>query len=723
MRRTTALLTLSVLSGSWACASGGGAIPPATPSPAQVDTVRIVDTVTIEAEPVFYDSSALQADPFDNGKMWTFEYPPLEYFREAYGFTPDSAWFRQAHLGALRLPNCSASFVSPRGLVLTNHHCAREMVSQVSQEGEQLLDNGFYAAQLSDERAVQDTHIDRLVEIVDVSAEFDTIPVPERTAYEETVSTRLANARGGEEAGIVVEIISLWNGAKTSAYVFRRYQDVRLVMAPELQLGYFGGDPDNFTYPRYALDMSFLRVYGDDGNPVQPDNYFTWSTEGVSEGDAVFIIGNPGSTSRLQTVAELEFRRDVSDVATLEFLNGRIAALREYIDENPEEAEEFDVRNKLFSLLNSQKAYTGILEGLRDPAIIARRRDAQEAFQDSIESTMALRNEYGDLFAEMASVQDEKRQQASQLAAFAGLGSPDYTSGVLLRGIFALQYLSGQGGGAPAEALEGVAELFREVGRQPEGLQWRLLAARLQDMQRHLGSSSRPVSSILQGRSPEAAARAIVSASILSDSGAAVNALEAGTIDRNDPAVQLALPILQAYGQFQGAFTQLTDRESEIANQLGRARFDVYGTSQPPDATFSLRIADGRVEAYEYNGTVAPIYTTFYGLYDHYYSYGPDSEWKLPERWVNRPRGLDLETPFNFISTADIIGGNSGSPVLNSDLEVVGVVFDGNIESLPGDYIYLPTKNRSVAVDARGILEALRDVYGAQRIVSELTGR
>jgi hypothetical protein len=685
--------------------------------------VRVVDTVTVEIQPAFPDSVLIRAGRFDNGKMWTFEYPPLDYFRETYGLTPDTAWFRQARLGALRLPNCSASFVSPRGLVLTNHHCAREAVAQVSREGEQLLDNGFYAAQLGDERAIDDTHVDQLIEIVDVSPEFDTIPVAERPDLEETVSTRLADERGGEEAGIVVDIISLWNGAKTSAYVFRRYEDVRLVMAPELQLGYFGGDPDNFTYPRYALDMSFLRVYGDDGNPVQPDTYFRWATDGVSEGDAVFIIGNPGSTSRLQTVAELEFRRDVSDVATLDYINGRIAALREYLEENPEEAEEFDVRNKLFSLLNSQKAYTGILQGLRDPAIIARRQNAQEQFQDSIASSMALRNEYGDLFNEMAQVQDEKRQWASQLAAFAGLGSPDYTAGVLLRGIFALQYLSGQSAGAPAEALEGVAELLREVGRQPDGLQWRLVAARLRDMQQHLGSSSQTLSSILQGRSPEEAARAIVSASALSDSAAAVSALEAGTISQSDPAIQLALPILQAYGQFQGAFTQLTDRESEIANQLGRARFDVYGTSQPPDATFSLRIADGRVEPYEYNGTVAPIYTTYYGLYDHYVSYGADSEWKLPERWVNRPRGLDLETPLNFISTADIIGGNSGSPVLNSDLQVVGVVFDGNIESLPGDYIYLPVKNRSVAVDARGILEALRDVYGAQRIVSELTGR
>ena len=252
-------------------------------------------------------------------------------------------------------------------------------------------------------------------------------------------------------------------------------------------------------------------------------------------------------------------------------------------------------------------------------------------------------------------------------------------------------------------------------------MQRRLLAARLHDLQRYLGNDDAIVRQILQGRTPQATAEEIIGQSVVADSARAVQALGDGSLTMTDPALQMVSAFLQRFGTFQGRFANLSEREGSVAFALGRAHFEVDGTAIPPDATFSLRIADGVVKSYEYNGTHAPVYTTIYGLYDHYYSYGPDSEWTLPERWLNPPATLDLSTPLNFISTADIIGGNSGSPVLNRDLEVVGVVFDGNIESLPGDYIYLPELNRAVAVDARGILEALDVIYDADRIVLELT--
>ncbi len=702
----------------------GGACATSTAPPQQapppvtvrVDTVTIVDTVTtVPAVP----AGDLEAGRFDNGKMWTFEYPPLEYFAETYSFEPDSAWFQHARLGALRLPNCTASFVSPNGLVLTNHHCARESVSEVSREGETLLDDGFYAESLEDERRVDELYLDQLVSIVDVSAEIDAASDETRDSISEEVSARIAAEYAGQDS-VVVELISLWNGAKTSAYVFRRFTDVRLVLAPELQLGAFGGDPDNFTYPRYSLDMSFYRVYDEDGTPYEPEYFFPWSMESVGEGDAVFMIGNPGSTSRLQTVAELEFRRDVDDKATLAFIDSRVEVIQSYVNDFPEDAEERDLRNTVFSLQNSQKSYGGVLRGLNDPVIMARRQDNEDNFRAAIEADSALNAEHGGLIDRLAEIQQQKLQFAPEMGAFFALGNPSFDAAVINRGIIAFQYVNARAGGAPEAALEELKTNLLSVGQQPMELHSRLLTARLQDFWDYFGENDNVSRQVLAGRTPEAAARRILEQSVLADSISAAAAIENGTITAMDPAIQLIQAIVPRIGPFQMNITALVDEEASITRQLGRARFEIYGTIDPPDATFSLRIADGIVLPYEYNGTIAPVHTTYFGLYDHFYSYGEDTDWDLPERWRNPPAEFDLSTPLNFVSTADIIGGNSGSPVINTDLELVGVVFDGNIESLPGDYIYLPESNRAVTVDAVGILEALEHIYRATRIAREL---
>jgi hypothetical protein len=318
-------------------------------------------------------TDTVQAGRFDNGKMWTFEAPPADYFQEAYGIEADAAWFERARLGSLRVPGCSASFVSSEGLVMTNHHCARGSISQVAGPGESFLDDGFYAATRDQERRIEDYHADQLVEIRDVTDRVNEAvaaagddPQARAQARESAVGAveeEVLGEYGGENGGHVVEVISLYNGGRTSAYVFRRFEDVRLVFAPELQIGFFGGDPDNFTYPRYNLDMSFYRIY-EGGDPYRPEVFFPFSSEGVSEGDVVFVIGNPGSTSRLQTVAELEFRRDVSDKAVLDFIDSRVEVLGEFIAAEPEVAEELDLRNSYFSLANSQKAYGGQIKGL-----------------------------------------------------------------------------------------------------------------------------------------------------------------------------------------------------------------------------------------------------------------------------------------------------------------------------------------------------------------------
>ncbi len=675
----------------------------------------------------------VRAGDFDNGKMWTFDAPPTSYLADTYGFSPGGDWYARARLGALRIPNCSASLVSPNGLVMTNHHCARDFVTQVSLEGENLLDEGFYAATLADERAVDEFDADQLIEIVDVTEEIraivDAAPDAEarsavRDSVTEAVAGRIAEERGGEDAGIEVEVVSLYNGGLYSAYVFRRYSRAALVMAPELGLGYFGGEPDNFTYPRYSLDFAFFRLLDDGGAPLATPDHFDWSPEGVSEGDLVFVIGNPGSTSRLQTVAELEFRRDVEMPSLLAFLDSRIEVVGDYVEGREDEPGIDEVRNVLFSLLNSQKAFTGMLAGLRDPYVIARRGAAQADFRAAIGDNPVLRDTYLPLFAEMAELQERKAEMASEFRAFAALGAPDFESGLILRTLAAFGYLNGQQGGASPEELEEFVEEMNSVPNHPAELDEALLAARIEDLIGAFGAGDPSVAALLRGRTPEELAEYVLAGSAMADSAAAVNALTGGTLNPAlDPAFAFVPGLLQRFFPLQEtAFVTIGPREEEIAALLGRARFEVSGTAVPPDATFSLRLADGVVRGFPYNGTLAPAFTTYYGLYDRHYSNPGAEEWALPARWSGPPAGLDLATPLNFVSTADIIGGNSGSPVVNRELEVVGLVFDGNIDSLPGDYIYIPDLNRSVAVDARGILEALEAIYGAGRIVRELTG-
>ncbi len=706
---------------------------PAEPTPSTSEPREAAPVVTpAPAQPRLATAGidTIRAGEFDNGKMWTFEYAPLEYFRDAYGFSPDSAWFAEARLGALRIEGCSASFVSPNGLVMTNHHCARESVTEVSEPGENLLDNGFYARSLGQERHAENQQADQLIAIVDVSDEIDTAVAGATSdaqrgqlleQAEASVSQRIADEYGGSDANIVVEIIDLWNGAKYSAYVFRRYTDLRLVMAPELQIAFFGGDPDNFTYPRYNLDMSFYRIYDDDGTPVKSDHYFTWSETGASEGDAVFVIGNPGGSSRLQAVAQLEWRSAAYDIVVADLLASRAAIYKAYADANPEEAEELDLRNQIFSWLNSEKAYRGMWEGLQNPEYMARRRDTERQFREAIESDSALSAEFGGLLDQMANIQQQRIDLAGEFGAFIAFGNSEFTSAVMLRAIGAYQYLLLESRGAPQEYLSQTQDQLLSVGDQPPEIQRGLLKARFDNIERHLGPDSQIGQTVLQSSSSEDAADAILSHSVLVDSAGAAAALGAGAITMDDAAVQVVAAVFNTIASYQSTFQQLDEQEATVAAELGRAHFEVYGTQYPPDATFSLRIADGVVKGYDYNGTWAPTHTTFYGLYDRYYSFGPGSEWDLPERWLDPPASFDRSKPLNFVLTADIIGGNSGSPVVNPDLEVVGLVFDGNIESLPGDYIYDPRINRAVAVDVRGILEALDEMYDADRLVLELT--
>lgn len=677
------------------------------------------------------------AGQFDNGKMWTFDYPPIDYLKKTYNFTPTSDWFEKARLSALRLPGCSASFVSEDGLVMTNHHCARGALDAVNREGENLPETGFYAATLEEERKIPNHYVDQLIHIEDVTDEVQKAFEVGKTD-EEKVANRDRKIREIQQRyyenfkklnpddSIVVSVVTFYNGGKYSAYVYKRYTDVRLVYAPETSVAYFGGDPDNFTYPRYDLDVAFFRVYKN-GKPLKTKYYFPFSKTGVKEGDVVFVIGNPGRTNRLLTVSQLEFFRDVSYPYTLSLLNNLVRIYTDFIAKNPDKKLKYQTR--LFSFSNSQKAYTGRLAGLRDPYLMARKRDFEKKFKNNVLNNPQLRAKYSDLWDKIARYQVEKRKLFPELQAynFAGTGRSVYfrIANDLIE--YAEQMKLPEEKRADAYKGERLkttkAKIFpQEI--EPE-LEKALLVYQLNYMKSVFGDRNQAFNELLKGQTPETAADNLISATILTDKEKVTALLEGNPDDilkSNDPFISFILKTRKQAQEIRNRYNSISSKESAKLQLLGRAIFDVYGTTIPPDATFTLRIADGVVKSYEYNGTIAPPITTFYGMYDRYYSFNATerTEWQLPNRWKNPPSSFDLSSPLNFVATNDIIGGNSGSPVVNKDLEVVGLIFDGNIESLPGDFIYVDEKNRAVAVDVRGIIEALKHIYNANRLVDEL---
>ncbi|MEZ4698947.1 MAG: S46 family peptidase [Rhodothermales bacterium] len=695
-------------------------------APTENATPRNQPAATAPAAP----ADTIQAGRFDGGKMWTFDNPPLAYFKEAYGLELSDQWFEVASRSALRFgENCSASFVSRRGLVMTNHHCARESITKVSRPGEALLDRGFYAPSLQEERKVEGLYVDQLLMITDVTDKVtDGIPdyqndEEEADARERAIDAleeRMTRDVKGQDTTRLVQIVSLYNGGKYSAYTFKRYSDVRLVVAPELLMGKFGGDPDNFTYPRYSLDMSFFRVYAPDGTPIETEYFFPWSTAGVTEGDPVFVVGNPGSTSRLNTVSQLEYERDYDLPQQLEVLTTFAGVMKTYLDAQGDTEEDSELRNAYYSLSNSIKAMEGQLAGLRDPVLMAKKRAAERDFQRAVAADSKLNEEYGRLLDDLQAVQSSKKATARQAGALTYYGS-SIGSRILTRALYGYAYTLLKQRGASAETLDDLQKDAGELKDYPDEVERGLIVARLHQIEKYLGRNDPTLRGILQGMTPEALADSLVASSALADSAGFMAMLDGTYLSSKDvsvPVINALAPLYFTLGQQIGSFG---DRESNLNAQLSRARFEVAGFNSPPDATFSLRLADGVVKSYPYNGTRAPIITTFYGVYDHYVTYGPKSEWDLPERWKRRPPTFDLSTPLNLVSTNDITGGNSGSPLLNKNLEVVGLIFDGNIESLPNEYVFSDDTARAISVDARGIIEALDEMYDADRIVLELT--
>lgn len=728
MRSLLLLASLSVVAA--ACSTSREAAAP--PAPAPVMQAPMVDAPppamptagsSMDGMPMGAGLDTVRAGRFDNGRMFTLDDAPREYFAETYNFRPNADWFERARLGALRFATyCSASFVSQTGLILTNHHCARQSVTQVGGEaGQDYNRDGFSAESRAEEAPVADLFVEQLVGIEDVTDRIRAADVgadatarqTARTAAITALQTEMTAAAGQDTR---VQIVPFYSGGQYKAYTYRRYGDIRLVFAPETQLGYFGGDPDNFTYPRYSLDFSLFRAYGPDGQPLRPDGYFPFEPAGTQADELVFVLGNPGSTTRLQTVDQLEYRRDIADPARLAYVSSRERVFGDFIQANPTDPRTPELSDTYFGLGNSRKAFVGRLTGLQDPYVLARRRAAEREVQAALAARPELQSQYGDVYTRIGANRRAARTSSAQARAFFGLAPGSPLNGTALNRAFGVV------------AGTATAETFAAVEDQPTEIQEGLLAARFRDLQTHLGPNDPTVVSVLGGNTPEGAAANVIANTRLATEASA-EAARAGDLS-SDPAVRVAAALLPAVQAYMASQQAANAELSEQATRLARARFDLYGTAIPPDATFTLRLTDGTVRGYDYNGTIAPPYTTFYGLYDRYHSQcvatgratDPACPWALPQRWLDAEDDLDLSTPYNFVATTDIIGGNSGSPVVNRDLEVVGIAFDGNIEGLPGDYIFDDTVNRTVSLDVRAMLEVLDEVYGLDWVVEELVG-
>lgn len=661
------------------------------------------------------------------GTMWTFDAPPVEYWKARYGFAPDQAWLDHLRLATIRLPGCSSSFVSEDGLVMTNHHCARRCVADVSPPEKNYLETGFVAASRAEEVRCPGMYVDQLVAIEDVTAKVRaavTASSPEEQVAQRGAVIEQLQAECRERTGLTCQVVSFYNGGMYSLYTYRRYDDLRLVMAPELQAAHFGGDLDNFTYPRYAVDVAFLRAY-ENGEPVRPEHFLEWSEAGATEGEPVFVVGNPGSTGRLLTYAQLEYLRDVDYPARLEDVDTRLAIMRDLASRS--EAARRRYENAILGMENTQKAMRGYHVGVKDSTIMARKRAFEEDFRSRINADPTLRARYGGAWDAIASAQADLAAFAAETRYFGFSPSPLSLAASLVRLPQQAELpdslrLPGWRG----KAVEIVRNrLLRDIPADT-ALDRLVLAAWLTTAVRDLGADHALVRTLLGGKTPEAAAAALVAGTRLYDRSVREELVKGGAkaIERSKDPLIVAIRKLEPTAlEVAERATRLNATIASNSSLIGEAIFAAYGTALPPDATFTPRISDGVVKGFPMNGTVAPYRTSLYGLYARATEFDHKSPFNLAPSWQRAQSKVDMTTPVNFVSTNDIIGGNSGSPVVNRAGEVVGLVFDGNIEMLPNRFIFTDEVSRAVSVHSQVIIEALRKVYDANHIADEIVRR
>ena len=679
------------------------------------------------------DETVVESDIFDTGKMWTFDYPPIQYISETYGFTPTDEWFEDVRLSALRIPGCTASFVSENGLIMTNNHCSTWHRDAVEKEGEDLEKTGFYAKNLEDERKVPDMFAEQLAFMVDVTDAINEA-IDMGATDEERVANKDKKARElieyyNSETGLECQLVSLFNGGKHSIYGYKRYTDVRLVFVPEESIGSFGGDLDNFTYPRYDLDCAFFRVYDDNGKPLTSDNYFKFSKNGVQKDEVIFSVGNPGSTDRLNTVSQIEYSRDITYRNRAFLFDTYYNLLEDLKYQYPDRADEFEsIRRRIG---NSQKVFHYMQAGLLDPYIIARKRDFENKIRDEVEANDDLRAKYSHIWDSISKLRNELKPIESQLSAFRQtrfMGSQyfDIAKNIIE---YTEQMNLPENERNPKFNVKNIDSLKKSLFPETFDsiLENAKLEVQLDYIRLNLGNNNDYVQRLCGNYQSSEAVEFLLGKSSLGNREKALSFLENSPNDilnSNDPFIYYVKNTKDKVNELSKKLKEITDTESILENMLGKVIYEIYGTEIPPDANFTLRISDGVLESFDYNGTKAIEKTTFYGMYDRYYGSDKNYPWDLPERWTKIPSDFDLSTTFNFISTNDIIGGNSGSAVINKDAEVVGLAFDGNVSSIIGNFIYLPEDNRMVSVATQAIVESLDKIYKADRIVEELkTGK
>ena len=662
--------------------------------------------------------------------MWTFNNFPSAKVGQAYGFSPDQKWLDHVRLSSIRLARgCSASLVSKDGLVMTNHHCAHSCIEQLSTAARDYVQTGFYAKDAKDEVKCPDMEANQLVEISDVTDRVKaTIAGKDGKAFSDAlkaVEADIAKECSGGNDNLRCDVVELYHGGVYNLYKYRRYQDLRLVFAPEFAIAFFGGDPDNFEFPRYDLDVSFVRIY-DNGKPLDSTaNYLPFAKEDAKDGDLTFVSGHPGGTSREDTVAQLEFTRDIALPSTLLYLAEQRGILEQFSEQGPEQRREADT--KLFGVQNSYKAFKGQFEALVDPALIRSRRNDEAVLKAKIDADPQMKADFSGAWENIKSATDHLkliRDRYVLLEGRRGFDSQMFRAArALVRHAEEMNKPDGQRlteyTDANFPALK--ASILSPAPIYPE-FEKTTLRFSLTVLQRLLGPDDPTVKMVFGNKSPADLAADLVDKSALKDKDVRKKLLEGGpaAIDASkDPMILFAKLVDADARAVRKDFEENVDAPlTKNSGLLAQARFKLYGTSVDPDATFTLRLSYGAVKGYDQKGGHVAPFTLMTGAFDRATGAVP---FKLPESWIAAKSKISPTQKFNFCTTNDIIGGNSGSPVINKNAEVVGLIFDGNIQSLGGDFGYDGAVNRAVAVNSGALKEALAKIYHADRVVTELS--
>jgi hypothetical protein len=664
--------------------------------------------------------------------MWLLNQPPMRMLKERYGFTPSAEWLELVQKASVKFPSGSGSIVSEDGLVMTNHHVARGQLAKLSNADRDIINDGFLARSHEEEIKCPDTELLTLQEIIDVTDRVAGAVKPGMTNAQADAARRaiIATIEGEhkEKTGLTCQVVTLYGGGMYHLYCFKRYDDVRLVFAPEESIASFGGDVDNFEFPRFNLDVAFFRLY-ENGKPAKPAHHFSFTLEGVEEGQPVFVTGHPARTQRSYTVEHLRTLRDNLYPKWMDFIRRREVELNVFASESDEFATQ--AYRELPSIENGRKGLGGKLVALQDPRNFSKKVREEEELRSAIKANRQLSAQVGDAFEQIAQAQivnDEIADEYNILERWP-VGRSELFG--IARNIVRLteertkpneQRLSAYTESRIPSlevSLYSPAPIFEEleINRVASGLG---MAADT------LGGDHEIVRTLYGGLGANDRARQLVQGSGLSDVDYRRSLVEGGVDavrSSTDPMIQLALALDAESRAVRSRYEE--DVEAPQTNAYGRlaaARFEAFGDSVYPDATFTLRLSTGRAKGFNQEGVQIPFETDFGGLFERYDERGPDEPFSLPRKWLASRSSLDPTTPFNLVSTNDIIGGNSGSPLLNADGEVVGLIFDGNRYSFAWDTIYSSEQGRAVSVDVRGMVEALRKVYGANDLANELVG-